>query len=205
MHLGEFSYLSGWLKRSHSSGRTWVTSETRSCHTFLFSFKDFVCTGGTQRLRMWALGPNWPHSGQPVALGWPPDDSTRSLWSCSPSLSPAATTVFQLPGGTMGLPISGPLLMLPLPHRPWGWPSVLPVSFVTHRQSSLHVSMAYPRRRRDLDRKAEGLEPWLCFQRERMMYPDMFLDFLITPSLITDSLLWSLSLSPSKSKAHVPN
>lgn len=30
MHLGEFSYLSDGLKRSHSSGRTWVTSETRS-------------------------------------------------------------------------------------------------------------------------------------------------------------------------------
>lgn len=211
-HLGEFSYLIACLKRDRTSaqniGDLW--DPFMQCHSFLFSFKDLVCTGGTQRLRTWALESDWPQSGQSGALGWPPDDSISSLWSCSPSLIAAAMAVFQLPGGAMYLLISGPLLLLPRPHRPRGWPSVLPVQF--HYSPTVCFTCEHSR-----STKKERFGPKGQRSRASTVFPKRendvswhvsgFSDY--TQPDYTDSLLWSLSLSPSpppsKSEAHAPH
>ena len=65
----------------------------------LTSFRSWLCHSSVNGL---------------LLSGLQTSDYTSYISSHSPSFTPAATTDFQFPGGTLPLPISGPFFMLPL-------------------------------------------------------------------------------------------
>lgn len=162
-------------------------SETCSCSIFHFSLEDSLQTWDHSEADTVGSGArlsSFRSVGGPWLVTWPPEDSTEL--HLVPLLLPAATPVSQL------------FWRDNVPSHPWPF-AYAALSPNTSRAPTLWGLFYYSltdqftrqhgrsMKKERFRPKAGGLEPLLCFQRVILMCLDLFLDFSITPSLITQT------------------